>query len=183
MNATTREDVVEAAAEEQWSCNDCWKHQERKHWRGRTWYDNSGWYRVLLRPDAEPVHLCERCFRAYDEDWPEYVGTWESSAWQSGSWEGKWLWALPADYFERREAYRKLPRWGRTHYGWELKSENGIVLGRLEGFPGDARKKGLYRPLDSHGRALHDGSPRPYAEAMEEVLSYLQLDEGQVRNC
>ncbi|MFD8648661.1 hypothetical protein [Streptomyces mirabilis] len=181
MTADTRKAVVNAAAGEPWRCHDCGEWQELKTSRGRSWYSNAGWYWAQLHPGEEPVHLDASCFESYDIDWPDYIGTHESSAWQGGSWEGKWLWALPADYFERRDAYRRLPRWERTASGWDLVDSTQQILGRIEGYPGDNRKRGLYRALDARREPLPDG-PMTAPYAMGSVEVHLGLGgPGQVR--
>src|SRR5688500_751402 len=101
--------------EEPWSCHDCGEKQELKTAKGgRTWYSNAGWYWVQLHPGEKPVYLDLECFESYNKDWPDYDGTYESSPWYGGEWQGKFVWVLPADYFARRDAYRLLPRWERT---------------------------------------------------------------------
>ncbi|MFE4863279.1 hypothetical protein, partial [Streptomyces sp. NPDC056670] len=160
MNTDTRETVVHAAEGEPWHCNDCGKVQQVA-----SNHNSNGWYWVQLRPGETPVYLCIGCFGLYDQDWPDYVGTHESSAWRGGSWEGKWLWALPADYFERRAAFLLLPHWDFASSGWKLVTHDGQTLGWVAGYPGDVRKNGLYRALDAHREPLPDGGPMslPYA--------------------
>lgn len=154
MNADTRKATVSAAHGEPWRCRDCDKQQELVTSGSRSWYSNSGWYWVQLRPGQKPVYLCIGCFDSYNDDWPDYVGTHESSPWHGGTWEGKWLWVLPADYFERRDAYRRLPHWERVADGMKLVDQHDQILGRVRGYAGDARKKGLYQALDAEGKAI-----------------------------
>lgn len=165
-----------------WSCRDCGKEQRLVTHGGTPFYSSDGWYWVQLHPGEKPVYLDMSCFAAYDEEWPDYQGTHETSAWQWGEWEGKGLWVLPADYFERRDAYRRLPRWERTGDGWRLVTHDDRVLGSLRGYPGDVRRRGLYQPLDADGNKLPDSEPMSFTYAKGAVEVHLGLGgEGMVR--
>jgi hypothetical protein len=148
--------MTKKTTDEPWSCHDCGKQQQLVTHNGNEFYSSSGWYWVQLHPGEKPVYLDMGCFNSYNEDWPEYDGTYENSPWRGGSWEGKWLWALPADYFARRAAYRLLPRWEQTGNGWKLVAHDGQILGRVEGYGSDARKRGLYKALDADRHPLTD---------------------------
>lgn len=164
-------------SEEPWSCHDCGKQQELRTENGRAWYDSSGWYRAQLRPGQRPVYLDKVCFDSYNQDWPDYDGTYENSPWQGGDWQGEWLWALPVDYFARRDAYRLLPRWTTYGNGWKLVAHDGRILGWVEGYQGDARKKSLYRSLDSFREPLPGSVPMWAMYARGAVEVYLGLTE------
>ncbi|MFE0472381.1 hypothetical protein ACFW2V_12275 [Streptomyces sp. NPDC058947] len=156
-----------------WVCHDCGTEQGLIATPRGPILNSSGWYRVQLRPDEKPVYLDKACFDSYDDDWPDYVGTHESSPWQGGEWEGKWLWVLPADYFVRRDAYRRLPRWERDGSGYRLVTEDGWILGLVQGYGGDARKRGLYKPLTADREPI--GEPMTLTYAKGAVHVYLGL--------
>lgn len=159
-----------------WACHDCGEEQEVVTGSGgRSWYSNSGWYWVLLHPEGPPVYLDKGCFDSYDQDWPDYVGTHESSPWQGGSWEGKWLWVLPADYFERRDAYRALPRWERAGDGYKLVTRHNQTLGFIRAYSGDLRWRGMYQPLDADRNKL--GDPQDYVPAKRTVEVHAGLTD------
>jgi hypothetical protein len=163
---------------EPWSCNDCGIQQKPVTHNGKSFYSSDGWYWVQLRPGAKPVYLDMGCFNSYDQDWPDYVGTHESSAWQSGEWEGKNVWALPADYFERRDAYRNLPRWEPFGDGMKLVTRHQQILGYIQRYTGDIRFKGMYQPLDADRNKL--GEPKHYMSARRVVEMHAGLTEPGV---
>ena len=153
--------------ENPWTCNDCGEQQQLVTHNGKSCYSSNGWYRVQLRPGAKPVYLDMGCFNSYDEDWPDYEGTHETSAWRWGEWEGKGLWVLPADYFERRDAYRRLPRWETDGSGMKLVTHHQQILGYLKRYTGDVRWKGMHQPLDADRNKL--GEPKDYVPARRVV--------------
>lgn len=165
-----------------WSCHDCGKQQDAITNNGQTYYNSNGWYWVQLRPDEKPVYLDKGCYDSYDQDWPDYVGTHESSPWQGGSWEGKWLWALPADYFERRDTYRKLPRWEAHGEGYRLVTHDHRVLGGIQRYTGDVRKKGQYRLVGADWRTLPGSEPMEWVPAKRAIEAHAGLGgEGAVQ--
>lgn len=158
---------VDTSADKPWRCNDCGTKQELTTHNGKSFYSSSGWYRALLHPDGKPVHLDTACFDSYNDDWPDYIGTHETSAWQWGQFEGKGLWVLPADYFERRDAYRRLPRWKAVGDELALVTHDGRTLGRLTRYTGEARRTGVYQPRDADWGKL--GEPMEYLLARRTV--------------
>lgn len=165
-----------------WSCRNCGKEQSLRTENGRSWYSSNGWYWVQLHPGEEPVYLDLSCYYDYESQWPDYVGTHESSPWADGSWEGSWCWALPADYFERRDIYMKLPQWELTNGGERLITYDEQILGYVQGYPGDMRKQGQYRPQDSDRQTLPGTRLMGLAEAKGALLVHLGLTaKGDVR--
>lgn len=167
--------VMTATNEKPWICNDCGEQQESVTHNGKSFYNTNGWYWVQLRPGAKPVYLDSGCFGAYDEDWPDYVGTHETSAWQWGEWEGKGLWVLPADYFERRDAYRKLPHWETDGSGMKLVTHHGQILGYVTRYTGVPSWRGIYHPQDADRNKL--GEPLHYVPALKVVEVHNGLNE------
>jgi hypothetical protein len=165
----------ETPLDEPWTCHDCGKQQQLVTHNGKSFYSNSGWYWVQLHPGEKPVYLDMGCFNSYDQDWPDYEGTHETSAWRGGEWEGMWLWVLPSDYFARRDAYRILPRWEMAGDGWRLVTHDNRILGYLKGYTGDVRKKGMYEQLDADRNRLPDSEPMPFTYAKGAVHVYLGL--------
>lgn len=164
-----------------WVCHDCGAEQGLIATPQGPLHNSSGWYRVQLRPGENPVYLDRQCFDAYNDDWPEYDGTHENSPWQGGTWEGKWLWVLPADYFARRDAYRLLPRWQQTRNGFKLVTYDNRILGLIEGYGIDVRKRGLYKALDADRNPLVD-TPMWAGYARGTVEVHLGLtDPGMVQ--
>jgi hypothetical protein len=161
-----------------WTCNDCGARQ-KLHTQGKqSWYSSDGWYWVQLRPGAKPVHLDMGCFNAYDEDWPDCVGTHESSPWQWGEWQGNGLWVLPVDYFERRDAYQKLPHWETVIDGMKLVTHHQQILGYIKRYTGAARYTSMHQPLDADRNKL--GEPKDYVPARRVVEVHAGLTEPRM---
>lgn len=140
---------MNAINEEPWSCHDCGVQQKLVTHNGQSFHNSNGWYWVQLHPGEQPVYLDMNCFNSYDQNWPDYTGTHETSAWRWGEWEGRGLWVLPENYFVRREAYLRLPRWEMGGSGWKLVTHDNRVLGRVERHGSSIREKAMYRALDA----------------------------------